>query len=55
MGESVLHTGGLNGFLVVMLLLCWWGRAETSNAWKCAVEEATACLDKMANGKRSLA
>jgi hypothetical protein len=49
---GVLKTGGPNGFLVIMLLLCWWGRADASHVWKAAVDEATACLDKMSNGKR---
>jgi hypothetical protein len=49
---GVLKTGGPNGFLVVMLLLCWWGRTETSHHWKAAVDEATACLEKMSNRKR---
>ena len=49
---GVLRTGGVNGFLVLMLLLCWWGRAAASPQWKKMVDEVTACLDKMSNRKR---
>jgi hypothetical protein len=49
---GILRIGGPNGFLVVMLLLCWWGRMEVSHQWKAAVDEATSALEKMANRKR---
>jgi hypothetical protein len=51
---GVLHTGGGNRFLVVMLLLCWWGRAETSATWIASVDEAKVYLIKMSSVKRAL-
>jgi hypothetical protein len=52
-GWGVLRVGGPNGILVVMLLLCWWGREVVTPQWKAAVDDVTACLDKMSNGKRA--
>jgi hypothetical protein len=51
-GWGVLRTGSRNGFPVVMLLLCWWGHTKVSTKWKAAVDEVTACLEKMSNRKQ---
>jgi hypothetical protein len=48
---GVLRTGGINGFLVVMLLLCWWGHVDGSADWKGSVEDAKSCLEKMVHQK----
>jgi hypothetical protein len=51
---GVLHTGGYNGFLVVMVLLYWWGKTEGSALWSARVGEAKRCLERMTSLKRPL-
>lgn len=59
--KDKMKVGGINGFLSVMLLLCWWGREvvamSTPSGWADSVQNVLGHLERMLSRpiKRKLA
>jgi hypothetical protein len=56
-GDAAMYVGGPNGFVIVMLLMTWWGwaaiTAEAKAKWGVSVASVTSTLDNiLGKGKR---
>jgi hypothetical protein len=45
---DIILRGGSNGFVLVLILLGWWGRLDTSAEWKVALGDVQASLTALA-------